>query len=141
MPSAAPAFKAAVFNQFQTLFPSPIYVTYGDPQMTQPPDIVGIGNMRVQVSDPTAGARRREELISLDLVFSVARGGADQQVATERAYYLLGVVEEWCRNGAQITWAGTVRDSMITNHELAEASYSNGVVAEIAATLVAHVRF
>lgn len=150
MSSAAPAFKAALYNACRTLFPEPAYVSYGHPGTVRRDDMVAVMNVTSEQEVATMSAqRRREETLTAEVVFSYWAGGSDQQAVTERAYAALATLEDYLQDGGtiasiQITLGGTVRDCKVTGHVLEEADdpdlLAQGRLADITATVQARVR-
>lgn len=150
MSTAAPAFKAALYTACQTLYPAPALVTYGHPGAASADDMVALMNVTSDVeAGPLSPQRRREETLTIEVVFSCWGGGVDQQTVTERAYSLLGDLEDYLTDtgvsaSTQITLGGTVRDARVTGHTLAETEDPDdlalGRLAEITATVTARVR-
>jgi hypothetical protein len=149
MSTAAPAFKLALFNACVGLYPSAL-VTYGHPGAQSADDMVGVMNVTSdQEVGPLSPQRRREETLTIEVIFSCWRGGADQRTVTEAAYTLLALLENYLQDtgvsaSTQITLGGTVRDARVMGHELAEtedpADMALGRLAEITATVTARVR-
>lgn len=150
MSTAAVAFKSALYTACQTLYPAPALVTYGHPGAASADDMIAVMNVTSeQEVGPMSPQRRREETLSVEVVFSCWSGGADQQTVTERAYALLADLEDYLTDtgvtaSTQITLGGAVRDCRVMGHELAETSdpddMAMGRLAEITATVTARVR-
>lgn len=144
--SAAPRFKAALYAACQSLYPAPVQVAYGHPGLTQEDDIVSVGrttsNLDVATYSPN---RSREETITCEVVFSCYRGGGPEmeQVVEERAYQLLGLLEDYVRT-TDITVGGAVRWCMLSNVECDGATDPDilqaGRCIDLTATFTAHVR-
>lgn len=146
MGSAAPAVKAALYARCQALYADPVQVCYGHPGTDQEDDIVSVAGARSTQDVATMTPNRpREESLDVDVVFSVYRGGGpeSQQVATERAYALLALLEDYLKT-TDYTLAGTVRLARVTSHVLAESDdpdvLAQGRVSEITATVTCQVR-
>ncbi len=146
MPSKAPAAKAAVYAACASLFSDPVQVVYGHPGTNQEDDIVAVRGVRSLQDVATMGTgRAREETLEIEVVFSCYRGGGEeaQQVATERAYALLGLLEDHLQT-TDYTLGGVVRLARVTESTLAESDdpdvLAMGRVAEIAATVTCQVR-
>ena len=150
MSSAAPAFKAALFTACQGLFPSPALVTYGHSGTQSADDMIALMDMTSeQEVGPLSPQRRREETLTIEVVFSCWGGGVDQQTITTRAYALLALLEDYLQNSGvsastQINLGGVVRDCRVTSHVLVETDDPDdlalGRLAEITATVTARVR-
>jgi len=148
--SVAPAFKAALYAACQTLYPAPAIVAYGNPGAQSADDMVGVMNVSsVQDVATMSNLRRREETLTVEVIFSCWRGGLDQKTVTERAYTMLGQLETYLQDSgvsssAQITLGGVVREARVVAHELAETENPDdmavGRIAEITAVVVAHAR-
>lgn len=146
MGSQAPDVKAALLTACQSLYSAPVQVCYGHPGIDIEDDIVSVANARSTQDLATMGTtRRREETIAVDVIFSCFRGGGPeiQQTVTERAYELLGLLEDYLQ-GSGYTLSGAVRLARITSHELSESEdpeiLAMGRVSEIAAVVTAVVR-
>jgi hypothetical protein len=126
--SKAPAFKAALFTAITAVMPSGVRVTYGHPGAIGDDDIVAVRDVSFSQEVSTMSAQRsREETITCQVQFSCWRGGTDQQTVTERAYYLLGLLEQYVQDpgtvsSVQITLGGVVRDCRVTSAELVEGA-------------------
>ena len=148
--SVAPAFKAALYAACQTLYPTPSLVCYGNPGALSANDIVGVMNVSSQQDVATmSNLRRREETLTVEVIFSCWRGGLDQKTVTERAYTMLGQLETYLQDSGntpstQITLGGVVRECRVISHDLAETANPDdlavGRIAEITAVVVAHAR-
>lgn len=146
MTSAAPTIKAALVAELQALYAAPVVVSYGHPGADVEDDMVAVMDIRsTQEVATLSPMRKREETLDVDVVISCFRGGGPeaQQVATERAYALLALLESWVQ-GDGYTIGGTVRLGLLSRYDLAEATDPDilalGRVAEITATLTCSVR-
>lgn len=144
--SAAPRFKAALFTVCQGLYAAPVQVAYGHPGMTQEDDIVSIGaTTSVQEVATYSTNRSREEMVTCDVTISCFRGGGPEmeQVCEERAYALLGQLEDYLRL-TDITLGGVVRWCMVSSIDCDGATdpdvLSLGRCIDLTATITAHVR-
>lgn len=123
-----------------------VQVSYGHPGMSQINDIIAFTRTHVEQEFATYGPRRqREETLELTVVVSVFRpGGPDQEeVASDRAYELLGVLEEYAR-ATDTTIGGSVRDCALGPHDSDGESdpevLAQGRLIEVKATFIAHAR-
>jgi hypothetical protein len=117
--SAAAAFKDAfvalaegIWNQTS----SPVLVSFGHPGQKQPDDIVGFLDVRTEQDPATFGTNRgREEVLEIDVLVSCYRGGgpAQEKVASDRAYELLGLLEAAVHYGVGTTVGSTVRECFL----------------------------
>lgn len=148
--SNAPAFKAAVVAACQSLFPSAV-VVYGYPGAVSDADIIGVLAVTSSRGVAPMGTNRpREEVLSVDLLFSCWSGGTDQQAVTERAYALVGQFEAYLQDAgvspsSKVNLGGAVRFAQVTATDLAESNdpavLATGRVAEISVTVVASARY
>lgn len=146
MASQAKAFKAALFTACQGLYADPILVSYGWPK-SNPPELVVVGNVTSdQELGPQSPQRRREETLTVEVSVTVFQGAVfDQQPATERAYDLMALLENYLQDSGtvsslQITLGNTVRESRVVRVELAESDDQDLLAKGRAATLTATVQ-
>lgn len=128
MSSAAPIVKAALVATCRSLYPAPVLVSYGTPGSYQPNDLVVVMSSRTEpVVGPMSPARRRDEVVETVVLFSVYRPGDEtqQQVATERAFELLDVLQDYLRTSPNETLGGACREARVTEHELTETTSTN----------------
>lgn len=145
--SAAPAFKNALVTLIRTAInDSTVLVTYGHPGLEVADDMVGVQKITSQQVIANMGARRsREETLTAEVIVSCYRGGGPEveQVAGDRAYQLLGLIEQYVRV-TDTTVGGTVRDCFLISHDSQGATdpalIAEGRVIEITATFEAHAR-
>ena len=140
--SAAPAFKAALHAACVAAFPAgTVQVCYGRPG-AEPwaDDALALLDVDATQAAAPMGTRAREETFTLTVLCSSFRAGGDemQQVATEAAYGLLATLEGLLRTDPNVT--GTVRKAEVVGHLLAEESYAQGRVAEVAAAIAVQAR-
>jgi hypothetical protein len=150
MPSSAPLVKAAIVALIASQDSPGTYASYGDPGFYQVNEIVVAGNQKVQITRPTsANTRPREEQVDTDVIFSVfAPGGPDQQqVATERAYALLGTFADYFKTKPNETLSGACREAWVSAYDLVESISVHpdtdevvGRVSEITAIVTSHAR-
>ena len=147
--TAAPAFKKAMHQAAVTLWrisdPN-VLVSFGHPGIAKPDDIVGFMDIRSNQEPATLGTNRsREETLELDVLFSIYRGGGAEQevVCSDRAYYLLGQLENFVRT-TDTTVGGTVRHCFLASHTSDGATdpqvLSAGRFIEVTATFQAQAR-
>jgi hypothetical protein len=146
MSDAAPRFKAALYTVCQSLFPDPVQVAYGHPGLDQQDDIVSIGRTTSTQEQLTFGTTRsREETVTCEITFSCYRGGGPEmeQVVTERAFSLLGQLEDYLR-ATDITLGGVCRFALLTSTECDGVSdpdiLQQGRLIEVIATITGYVR-
>jgi hypothetical protein len=125
MASAVPAVKAQlVTTVLPTLFPSPVLVSYGPPGAHQPDVIIGVGNAEVEIERPVAATSRpREEVFTLNVVFSVFSGGDEtvQQAVTEQAFTMLSAFADYFKTKPNETLGGTCREAWVSSYVLDES--------------------
>ena len=124
--TAAAAFKNAAHAAALTLWPSgsPVQVAFGHPGSVQGTEIVAFMEISSEQEPATLGPRRqRREVLQLTVVFSVFRGGGGEQekIASDRAYELLGALEQQFRV-TDTTVGGTVLFCFLTSHQSEGAS-------------------
>jgi len=146
--SVAPLLKAAMYNACVNLYASTpdVQVAYGHPGTNLANDIVSIGTVSGSQEVATMSPNRsREEYLSIEVVFSVYRGGGveQEQIVTERAYALLGQLETYTRL-TDTTLGGVVRWVTLQNHtcsgETEPDLIAQGRVVELTATFEARAR-
>jgi len=146
--SVGPQVKAALYNACVSLYASQadVQVAYGHPGTAMANDIVSVGNVSSRQEIATmAPSRPREETITIEVTYSVYRGGgADQeQVVTERAYALLALLETQTRL-TDTTLGGIVRWCYLTDircdGETEPDLIAQGRVVELTATFEARAR-
>ena len=148
--SAAKAFKAALLNACQSLYPAPILVSYGWPQ-SNPPELVVVGDVTSEQTVATMGVgRSREESLTCEVAVCVFQGGViDQQPVSERAFDLAGQLETYLRDAGVIastkaTLGNAVRQASVIGLELIESDdedlLKKGRAAIVNVTVAATVR-
>lgn len=155
--SKAPAFKAALYTACQGLYGSlttlsgdyTVGVFYGIPT-SYSDEMVLLEDMTSEQEVAAMGSGRpRWETLTLTGTVMCYLGGTDQQSVTERAYYLLGLLETYLQDAGnipstQITLGGAVLQSRVTGHELTETANDDdaeaGRSADIEFTVTALVR-
>lgn len=145
--SAAPALKDAFYTTAGTLWAgSAVQVSFGHPGQTQADDIVAFMGVNSEQEFATYGSNRgREETLVLDVRVSIYRaGGAEQEkVCSDRAYELLGELEEYVRV-TDTTLGGAVRHCFLLGHSSDGSTdpqiLSQGRLIEIEAQFVAKAR-
>lgn len=117
--TAAPTLRNNLITLCETLWASePVHVSNGHPGPVQIDDIVAIMGVTAEQEPATYGTSRgREETLTVTVMFSIYRaGGADmEKVAADRAYELLGELEEYVRV-TDTTVGGAVRECFLTSH-------------------------
>lgn len=154
--SAVPTFKAALVAACETLFGSlatasgdySVAVFYGWPTLYSD-EMVIVGDAESDLGDPLMGPqRRRLETITQQMQVMVTLYGDDQRAATERAYYLLGLLGAYLTDAGnlastQVTLGGSVLDCVVTRVGLAETADEEdaavGRTADLNVTLTARV--
>lgn len=148
------AFKAAMVTAATTAInDTSVLVCYGHPGTVQPPDIVSVGQITAQQDMATlSNAKRTRDLVlTAEVVVSVFRAGGpeQEQVAGDRAYALLDLVEEYLRTtdtqlatsngGTPLVWW-----CFCTSHDSDGSTdpevLANGRLIEIRATFTARAR-
>jgi len=131
--SAAAAFKDAFFTAAQTLWAgTDVQVAFG--RVTSEQETANFGTNR-----------SREETLTIDVVFSMFRGGGPEQekVASDRGYALLSHRETY-PPVTDTTIRGTVRDCFLASHESDGSTdpqiLAAGRLIEITATFQAKAR-
>lgn len=125
----------------------PVLVAYGHPGTERPDDIVMFTGVRAAQSFATFGTNRsRDELIELDVIISVARGGGAEaeEVCGARAHALLEALDYYVRItnttlGISKVWQ-TVLDRYETEGWTVENQQFQGRNIAILATFVASAR-
>lgn len=98
--SAAPAFKAALYDACGSLFAAPVQVAFGHPGLTLEDDVVSVGRVWSTQEAATMGtARSRDEELWCDVTISCYRGGGPEaeQTASDAAFALLADLETYTR--------------------------------------------
>ena len=117
--TAAPAFKDAFVGIVESLNAgTAVEVAFGHPGMTQAEEIISIGDITSEQEPAAFGSRRpREETLTLTVYVNVFRGGGEEseKVCSDRAYALLGAIEEYVRV-TDTTVGNTVRACFMTSH-------------------------
>lgn len=118
--SVAAAFKDGFVAAAEALWAgTDVQVAFGHPGQSQADDIVAFGRVSTEQDVATLGSNRsREETLTLDVVFSIFRGGGPdmEKVASDRGYALLGQLETFARV-TDTTIGGTVRHCFLVSHE------------------------
>jgi hypothetical protein len=96
--STAPTAKLYLYNQIIALVNDPaVLVSYGEPGLEQPDDIIVVGAVSRQVVISqmvgSGGTGWLDETYTIGVDVEVYRGGADAPTADARAWALVGVVE------------------------------------------------
>jgi len=149
--TAIAAYKDALYSLCQTLWPvasSTVLVSYGNPGMNQPPDIVAIMDVTSdQVIATLGNLRQREETLTCKIIVSCFRAGnADNdKVPFDAAVALLAMIENSVRpTTGDTTLGGTVRECFMTTVVSTAAAdpqlLAMGRTVELEATFTAHVR-
>lgn len=139
--------KANLFTLCQSLYPSPVLVSYGLPATDQPNDIVAITEAgtadqeRGTQEARTYGPRTREENTYVSVLFSSWRGTVNQQEVTELVFDAVAKLETALRDDP--TLSGAVRECAVESWSLTETDFADlpqGRYAEIAVTIRARHR-
>lgn len=116
-------FKTAFFEAVRDLMANDsatphVLVSFGAPASLEPEDVIGIMAISSEQNVATLGNRSREEMLTLEVLVSCFRGGGGdmEQIASDRAYLLLGMIEQYARL-TDTTFGGTVRQCFLTGHE------------------------
>lgn len=153
MGSAFPAVKRALVTVCTSLYsdmtPPPL-VSYGDPGTYQPQQIVAVmGTSTANERPVMGGGRPREEILAVEVVFSVFAPGTEtqQEVATEAAYVLHDRLADYFKTKPNETLGGVCREAWVSGHDLTETVAVNpstnsatGRVAEIRAVVTVRTR-
>lgn len=145
--SAAPAFKDAFVAAARTIWSgTDVQVSFGHPGQSQADDIVAFMGCVSEQEPATYGTRRqREETLVLDVVVSVYRGGGTEAetVASDRAYELLGALEQYVRV-TDTELGGAVRHCFMVGHSSSGSTdpdvLASGRLIEINAQFAAKAR-
>ncbi|MDM4761886.1 hypothetical protein QT381_02565 [Galbitalea sp. SE-J8] len=144
--SLAGDFKRAFVEGATVLFADePVKVAFGHPGIEQPDEIVAFTKVASEQEPATLSTNRsRDETLTQTVVISVWReGGADQeQAASDRAYELLGALEEWARmtrtNVGGVLWCALT--SHTSDGETSPQVLAAGRLVEVEATFTARAR-
>lgn len=149
--STASAFKAALVAACQSAYAAPTVVTYGHHGEQSSSELVMVRGVNVEVDfGPMSSLRAREETLTATVEIYVGSGGTDQQTVTERAYTLLGVLDDYLQDSGvtgstQTTLGGAVRHAWLSGHDLEETDdpddLARGRFARITATVTARARY
>lgn len=149
MSSAAPTLKAALVTAIGGLAGitgTDVLVCYGEPGKYQPNDIIAVTDVESTHTIATfATTRPRDEVLTATVVVSCFRGGDDptgatQQVVTERAYALLGLVENYIQGTPNVgstairPYQGETTAVLAEGFSVAADGVNVGRVAELTAT-------
>jgi hypothetical protein len=124
-----------------------VLVCYGHPGKFQPDDIVSWGRVTATITQGPLSASNRARDITLvaSVKVSIKRGGGPEmeQVAADRAYYLLNAIEEYVR-ATDTTLGGLVWWCFCTGHDAdgatAPENLAEGRIIEIDAEFTAQGR-
>lgn len=138
--SALPAVIAAAIDD------PAVQVGLGMPWPQTAQDLIAVGGVESQLEPGPMGPQRsRDETLTVEVLISVFRpGGQDQeQVASDRAYELLGAIERHLRM-VDPTVGGLVRACLLTGHRMESDPFDDGTgmgrVVEVLATFAAQAR-
>lgn len=148
--TAAYDFKLAFWSAITDLFGQQddtqyVLVALGAPASLEPDDLVSFGRSESEQNVAALGNRSREEMLTQEVQIScfVAGGDEAERAAHDRAYYLLGLIETYCRK-TDTTVGGTVRQCFLVSHESDGATppdyLDKGRVIEIVARFQAYAR-
>lgn len=146
--TAAFAFKSAFYDAIKEIMagdPDTQYVsvTFGTPSTLDPDDVVSFMGVTSEQNVATIGNRGRDEILTLEVQISCMTGGDDEQGVQDRAYQLLGIIEEYARK-KDPTIGGTVMWCFLSGHESAgftdPADIAKGRAADILARFTAQAR-
>lgn len=120
----AAAVKNAIYEIGKLVLPAEVHVAFGHPGQAQIEDVfTPTDTTSEQVPGPmSASARQRKEtIVQTVIVRSFRAGGPEQeQIASDRAYYLLGLVENHIRKNDP-TLGGLVEWCFLTSTSAAGA--------------------
>jgi hypothetical protein len=147
--SVAAAFKDAFVVIAQSIWnqaSSDVLVSFGHPGSSLPNSIVGFMDVRTEQDPATFGTNRtREEVLELDVLVSVYRGGGREaeKTASDAAYTYLGLLETYART-TDTTIGGTVRECAlirtVSDGRTDPNEIAKGRTIEITATFQARAR-
>lgn len=144
--SGGPDFKDAFVAVAETLWAgTDVQVAFGHPGMTMADDLVVFGAVTSEQNPATMGQRSREEILTLEVVVSVYRGGGPEmeKVTSDRAYELLAQLETYARV-TDTTITGSVRHCFLASYSSTGVTDPNVLAAgretDITAQFVAAVR-
>lgn len=148
--TAAYEFKLALYQAISDLFGQQddtqyVLVCLGAPANLEPDDLVAFGRSTSEQNVATLGNRSRDELLTQEVQISCFQAGGDEaeRAAHDRAYYLLGLIETYCRK-TDTTVGGTVMHCFLVGHESDGATppeyLDRGRVIEITARFQAIAR-
>ncbi|MBX3435956.1 MAG: hypothetical protein KF861_00475 [Planctomycetaceae bacterium] len=114
-------FKNALFAAAKTMWATTepeVQVAFGHPGKTQVDDIVALGRVTSRQDPATLSTNRsREEVLTVEVMFSIYRGGTGndvEQACSDRGYKLLDDLAEYVRV-TDTTVGGTVRECFLTS--------------------------
>lgn len=148
--SKAPAYRAAMFTLIKTALvgQAEVEINYGLISPSKPDDLVLISAVGKSGQFKAIGAQSIDEYLDLRITISCARGGDDlvngvstQQIASERAWALLALVETRVRS--DVTLGGLVNWCICSRAEEIESQEEDGIkdrYADITATFTAQTR-
>ncbi|MFE4469551.1 hypothetical protein ACFRFH_12120 [Leifsonia sp. NPDC056824] len=144
--SAAPALKDALVVATKNMFQSDphVLVTFGHPGNASNDDLIcWLGIRTQQVEGPVGPLRARDETVEIDVFISSVVVGDDDQAASDRAYFLLGQIENYTRTtdttlGGKCLWCFLTATSSKGATE--PANLPSGRQIDIIATFTARVR-
>ena len=101
-----------------------VLVSFGHPGMQNSDEVVMFQGLRSE-QDPgplSSSNRARDELLELDVLFSVFKGGGAEaeEASSDRGYQLLGMFENYLRGGTNLAatqLGGIVRECFLIKHE------------------------
>lgn len=131
MATSAGRVRSALSAMIATALDDPeVQVSLGYPWPQTAADIVAVGACRATLAAATLGPQRsRDETSTVEVLISVFRpGGQEQeQVASDRAYALLDMIEHHLRT-VDPTLGGLVRQCVVTSHDMDSAPFDDGTV-------------
>lgn len=148
--TAAQDFKLAFVSVARALWTETepeVLVTFGHPGMNAPNDIVAFLDLTSSQEPGPMGPRRaRDETLTINVQFSIFRGGRGDEVETmcsARAYKLLDDLETYVRV-TDTTLGGVVRHCFLTSHTSEGATepqiISKGRLIDVTAVFTALTR-
>lgn len=112
--SAQPGAKAQLLTTLQAQDAlSGVQITYGHPGKNLKDEIIMLGNMKGQQDTVGLGGGHRHETTQLDVIVEVVHKGWTQQQVTERAYVLMGHVEDAIRADQTLSGVANI-DAQVT---------------------------
>lgn len=104
------------------------------------PEWIWLGRMRGDLEWAAIGRRRREETVALDVHISVVRAGGRPEIATERAFALMAIIDADLQTDPTVTIGAAKAICRISEWDLTEPSDGERVEANLVATIEGRFR-